>query len=174
MLFVIGVIVYKIRKKRKCRLVVSASHGNSGFTLLELVIAVSISMILTLGTIGFVRGINAQKNTNKIAKEVENIQSACLKMASENTNFTIDDLVSKKLITTKKSFTGGEYSVETDGKVFSISASLPAGGLLIKEFPQPITYWHFFWLGKEYSGITATYILPRGQRSLADKNWYGF
>jgi len=170
-LFVIGVVTYHIQKMRKKKI---SCVSQQGFTLLELVIAMSISMIITLGTIGFARGINAQKNTERIVKEIENIQNACLKMANEKTSFTIDDLVRQGFLKTKASFTGSEYSVNADGKVFSISASLPVKGFLVKEFPQPIQYYESSWLGKKYCGITASYTLPRGYRSIADKNWYGF
>lgn|GEM_PF-4563442 len=166
-LFIIGVIVYKIQKKRKCRLAVS--HSNSGFTLLELLITMSVSMLFVMGTIGFVRGINAQKNTNKIVKEIESIQNACIEMAIETTSFTIDDLVSKGLITTKRSFVGNDYSVVSDGKILSISLTLPSKNSgLIKEFAAPITY------SSLTNQITANYVLPRGHRSIADKHWYGF
>ena len=119
-LFVIGVIIYQVKVKRikKQKL----SHiSQQGFTFLELVIAMTISMIITFGTIGFVRGINAQKNTERIVKEVENIQNACLKMASKKTSFTIDDLVKEGFLKTKASFIGSNYSVEVIGKTFTIS-----------------------------------------------------
>jgi len=164
-LFVIGVIIYQVKRIKKQKL----SHiSQQGFTLLELVIAMTISMIITFGTIGFVRGINAQKNTERIVKEIENIQNACLKMASEKTSFTIDDLEDKGLIPTKFSFTGSEYSVDTDGKVFTISLTLPTEGILVKEFANPIIY------SSTTNTLTASYVLPSGHRSIADKNWYGF
>ncbi len=176
-LFVVGFIAYQGKCQVKKIKTQKAFHiSQEGFTLLELVIALSISMILTFGIIGFARGINAQRNTNKIVKEIENIYSAAVKMAKKTTSFDIneeliDDLVAGNFLSQKgSSVVGRDYSVQSDGKIVEITITLPKNLLLVKEFPQPVKYyevWGIRW-------ISAGYILPRAERTIADKNWYGF
>jgi hypothetical protein len=140
-----------------------------GFTILELVIATSIGLTITMGTIGFLKTQNAIKISNQIGREFQRIYEASCKM--DTTNFTIDDLVAKGLIPTKRSVIGRDYTLTTDGKTITITLTLPSKAIYVKGFPYPLQYYQF--LNSRW--VSATYVLPyKNHRLIADKNWYGF
>lgn len=143
----------------------------NGFTSLELLLVVSISLIITFATLPFIKTTIAIKNTNRIAQEFENVYNACCKMAKESASFTIDDLVNRGYLKTKTSFIGRNYSVSvSENGVVSIALSLPQKAVLLKEFPYPIKLYSF--LGSRW--VNAEYVIPKTDRTIADKNWYGF
>lgn len=161
---VVGIILVKKIRRRIIKKQFLTSQ--KGFTFVELLCSVAISFIVIGGTIGFVKQTNAVKTRDRIVNEFDNVYSACVKMAKEKTSFTMDDLVQRGYLPSNVSFCGGTFSVNANGKTVNIRLTLPTNISVVRDFPPPLQY--------TGNSISASYVLPRSERAVADKNWYGF
>ncbi|HOM27665.1 MAG TPA: hypothetical protein PKV21_09225, partial [bacterium] len=126
--------------------------GINGFTILELLLVVSISLIIAFGTFGFIKSTRNIKIAKQIGQEFESIYQASVKMARETTDFTIDDLVSKGYLKTKTSVIGKNYDISVNGSTIGIRLSLPSSWKGPKDFQYPVKYYSFLgvkWLYAE-------------------------